>query len=36
MQMPAHLEIDAKYRRYRPGEDGWTITHVMAVKEVRP
>lgn len=36
VQMPAHLEIDAKYRRYRPGADGWTITHVMAVKEVQP
>lgn len=34
MQMPAHLELDAKYRRYRPGASGWTITRVMAVREV--
>lgn len=34
MKMPAHLEIDAKYRRYRPGAAGWTITRVSAVREV--
>ncbi|OPY54680.1 MAG: hypothetical protein A4E48_00259 [Methanosaeta sp. PtaU1.Bin060] len=35
-QMPTRLEIDGKYRRYRPGPSGWTITRVRAVREVLP
>jgi len=35
MLMPSHLEIDAKYRRYRPGAVGWTITRISAVREVQ-
>jgi len=31
MQMPARLEIDGKYRRYRPGRDGWTISQIRAI-----
>jgi len=36
VQMPARLEIDGKYRRYRRGRDGWTITRIVAVRVVRP
>ena len=36
VQLPAHLEIDAKYRRYRKGKNGWTITRVVSVREVQP
>lgn len=30
--MPISIVLDAKYRRYRPGPDGWTITRVRNVQ----
>ena len=31
LPIPARLRIDAKYRRYRPGPNGWTITAIQSV-----
>ncbi len=35
LPMPSHIKIDAKYRRYRPGRNGWTITKIRSVEVLR-
>jgi len=33
--IPSRLRISGKYRRYRPGSEGWTLTKIESV-EVLP
>jgi len=34
LPIPAKLRIDAQYRRYRPGPDGWTLCRIRSVEIV--
>jgi hypothetical protein len=34
LPIPSKLRIDAKYRRYRSGDDGWTLTAIRSVEVI--
>jgi len=34
LPIPARLRITGKYRRYRPGPDGWTLCRIKSVQVI--